>query len=206
MKHRDITVPDPEYKRFASAIQAVRRRANSRATHPVARLRASVVTARSEREVFFESRRWDVVGSTFRRHGRRSRSFQQCCKFQSFSFTIRSRLSRIGRAVYVCLCNRVTDRELVEAAAAFASEPETGASASFAERVADRLGAGLGCGTCREFALDLVERAATQRNMVVLPDCVAASPRLEVPLAEPRSLSFQRAAPRNDEAVASGGD
>lgn len=132
--------------------------------------------------------------------------FQQCCKFQSFSFTIRSRLSRTGRAVYVCLCNRVTDRELVEAAAAFASELETGASASFAERVADRLGAGLGCGTCREFALDLVERAATRRNMVVLPDCVAASPGLEVPLAERCSLSFQRVAPRNDEVVASRGD
>ena len=206
MKHRDITVPDPEYKRFASAIQAVRQRADSRATHPAARVRANVVTARSEGKVFFESRRRGVTGSTFRRHGRRSRSFQQCCKFQSFSFTIRSRLSRTGRAVYVCLCNRVTDRELVEAATAFASELETGASASFAERVADRLGAGLGCGTCREFALDLVERAATRRNMVVLPDCVAASPGLEVPLAERCSLSFQRVAPRNDEAVASRGD
>ena len=77
MKHRDITVPDPEYKRFASAIQAVRQRADSRTTHPVARVRANVVTARSEREVFFESRHRGVAGSTFRRHGRRSRSLQQ---------------------------------------------------------------------------------------------------------------------------------
>ena len=206
MKHRDITVPDPEYKRFASAIQTVRQRADSRTAHPVARVRANVVTARSEREVFFESRRQGMAGDTFWRHGRRSRSFQQYCKFQSFSFTIRPRLSRIGRAVYVCLCNRVTDRELVEAATAFASEPETGASASFAERVADRLGAGLGCGTCREFALDLVEWAATRRSMVVLPDCVAASPGLEVPLAGRCSLSFQHVAPRSDEAVASQGD
>ena len=40
MRHRDITVPDPEYKRFASAIRTVRQRADSRSTHPVARVRA----------------------------------------------------------------------------------------------------------------------------------------------------------------------
>ena len=40
MRHRDITVPDPEYKRFASAIRTVRQRAGSRSTHPVARVRA----------------------------------------------------------------------------------------------------------------------------------------------------------------------
>jgi len=108
--------------------------------------------------------------------------------------------------MYVCLCNRVTDRELVEAATTFASEPETGPSGSFAERVADRLGVGLGCGTCREFALELVERTAARRSMVVLPDCVAASPGLEVLLTERRSASFQRATPHSDETAASRGD
>ncbi len=108
--------------------------------------------------------------------------------------------------MYVCLCNRVTDRELVEAAAAFASEPEVGASGSFAERVANRLGAGLGCGTCREFALDLVERAAMRRSMVLLPDRGATSPGLEVLLAERCGPSFQRAALSGDEAAASRGD
>jgi len=97
--------------------------------------------------------------------------------------------------MYVCLCNRVTDRELVEAATAFASEPEARISGSFAERVANQLGVGLGCGTCREFALDLVERAATRRSMIVLPDCVAASPGLEVPLAERCNPSLSSASP-----------
>ncbi|MCY4349388.1 MAG: (2Fe-2S)-binding protein [Thiotrichales bacterium] len=108
--------------------------------------------------------------------------------------------------MYVCLCNRVTDRELIEAAAAFASESETGAFGSFAERVANQLGVGLGCGTCREFALDLVERAATRRSMVVLPDCVVDSPGLGVPSAERCRPAFQRAAPCGEEAAASRGD
>jgi len=108
--------------------------------------------------------------------------------------------------VYVCICNCVTDRDLVEAAAEFASEAATEDSASFAEQVADRLGAGLGCGTCREFALNLVERAATRRSMVVLPDRAPASPGLEIPLAERCGLSFQRVALGNDGAAASQGD
>lgn len=108
--------------------------------------------------------------------------------------------------MYVCLCNCVTDRDLVEAAADFASGPETEDSASFAEQVADRLGAGLGCGTCREFALDLVERAATRRSMVVLPDRAPAPSGLEIPLAERCGLSFQRVALGNDGAAASQGD
>ena len=100
-------------------------------------------------------------------------------------------LTRDGRAVYVCLCNRVTDRQLVEAAAEFASEPGSGDSASFSEQVADRLGAGLGCGTCREFALHLVERAATQQISVVLPNRVPAPVGLDTlppgPLPRPRT-------------------
>ena len=70
--------------------------------------------------------------------------------------------------MYVCICNRVTDRQLVEAAAECAREARRGVGPSFAERVADRLGAGLGCGTCRRFAVELVERAAEQ-SAVVLP-------------------------------------
>ena len=71
--------------------------------------------------------------------------------------------------MYVCICNRVTDRQLVEAAAECAREPWREVGASFAERVADRLGAGLGCGTCRTFAVELVERAAAEQTAVVLP-------------------------------------
>jgi len=71
--------------------------------------------------------------------------------------------------MYVCICNRVTDRQLVEAAAECAQEPRREVGPSFAERVADRLGAGLGCGTCRTFAVELVERAAAEHTAVVLP-------------------------------------
>ena len=71
--------------------------------------------------------------------------------------------------MYVCLCNAVTDRQLVEAAAELALEPGTGDVSSFAERVADRLGAGLGCGSCRDFAIGLVERAVAKQVPVMLP-------------------------------------
>ena len=70
--------------------------------------------------------------------------------------------------MYVCLCNGVTDRQLIEAATQGASE--SGGRVP-AEQIADRLGAGLGCGSCREFALDIVERAtATHQAPVVLSD------------------------------------
>ena len=78
--------------------------------------------------------------------------------------------------MYVCLCNRVTDQQLVEAAAEIGCEPGTECSASLAEQIVDRLGAGLGCGSCREFALDLVTRAATRQSSVVLPN------RISVPI------------------------
>ena len=64
--------------------------------------------------------------------------------------------------MYVCLCNCVTDRQLIEAAVQGASE--SGGRVP-AEQVADRLGAGLGCGSCREFALDIVERAAATHQV-----------------------------------------
>ena len=108
--------------------------------------------------------------------------------------------------MFVCLCNCVTDRELVEAAAGFASEPDTVDSVSFAEQVTDRLGAGLGCGSCREFALDLVERAATRRSMVILPDRVPDPAGRDIALARRSEPPFQRVAIRNDGAVACQGD
>ena len=77
--------------------------------------------------------------------------------------------------MYVCLCNRVTDQQLVEAAVESASERSTDGSASVAEQIADGLGAGLGCGSCREFALDLVKRAVMQQSSVVLPNRVSVS-------------------------------
>ena len=72
--------------------------------------------------------------------------------------------------MYVCMCNCVTDRQLVEAAAALAPESTTENTTSFAEEVADRLGAGLGCGSCRSFAVDLVEQAVAKQTSVILPD------------------------------------
>ena len=74
--------------------------------------------------------------------------------------------------MYVCLCNGITDSQLVEAAVE--SSSGSGGSRSSAERVADRLGAGLGCGACREFAVELVERAAIRNASVVLPTLPAA--------------------------------
>ena len=82
--------------------------------------------------------------------------------------------------MYVCLCNGVTDRQLVEAAAELT--PRAGYAGSSAEDVADRLGVGLGCGSCREFALDLVKRAAMGRVPVILagnaPSEMITTPRL----------------------------
>ena len=76
--------------------------------------------------------------------------------------------------MYVCLCNGVTDRQLVEAAADLALQSGTGDVSLFAEQAADRLGAGLGCGSCRDFAIDLVERAA-QQVPAMLPERGRAS-------------------------------
>ena len=72
--------------------------------------------------------------------------------------------------MYVCLCNRVTDRQLVEAAAELAFASGTESVSSFVEQAADRLGAGLGCGSCRSFAVDLVGQAVTKQTAVMLSD------------------------------------
>ena len=67
--------------------------------------------------------------------------------------------------MYVCLCNRVTDRELLQAAADRTPAPGPGGGPSFGDEVADRLGVGVECGSCRDFAVDLVERAVAGRTL-----------------------------------------
>ena len=80
--------------------------------------------------------------------------------------------------MYVCLCNGVTDRQLVEAAAELTLESGAGSASSLARRTADRLGAGLGCGACRDFAIDLIEQAVAEQ---ALPEHGRASPGLSLP-------------------------
>ena len=104
--------------------------------------------------------------------------------------------------MYVCLCNCVTDHQLVAATAQFASETGTTDSSSIAEQIADRLGAGLGCGSCRQFALDLVERAATQQVSLVLSNCVQASADRDTAPAGQRDLPYPVPAVWNKNAVA----
>ena len=82
----------------------------------------------------------------------------------------RLRRSEIERNMYVCICNCVTDRQLIEAAVECAGTSDAAHSRRFAERIADQLGAGLGCGTCREFAVELVERTTANQESVVLPE------------------------------------
>ena len=94
---------------------------------------------------------------------------------ESYLFTIALQFNWTGRAVYVCICNRVTDQQLVEAAVESASGRSADCAASVAEQITDGLGAGLGCGSCREFALDLVKRAVMQQSSVVLPNLVSFS-------------------------------
>ena len=105
--------------------------------------------------------------------------------------------------MYVCLCNGVTDRQLVEAAAELALQTGTGSDSSFAEQIADRLGAGLGCGTCRDFAIDLVERAAAKQVSVMLPERGRASSGLDpLPGRRRGASAFQLSAARKEGTLA----
>jgi len=108
--------------------------------------------------------------------------------------------------VYVCLCNCVTDRQIVEAAAEFGAQSGYGDAAAFATQVVDGLGAGLGCGSCREFALDLAERAATRHMSVVLSDQGPASIELDTPSSGPCDLPFRLVVARNNGALSSQGE
>ena len=101
--------------------------------------------------------------------------------------------------MYVCMCNCVTDRQLVEAAVEFAQESHCEGVSSFAERVADRLGAGLGCGTCRTFAVELVERAAAEQTSVVLPANMHDPVGLDVAPGSPGTGAFRIASVRESD-------
>ena len=107
--------------------------------------------------------------------------------------------------MYVCLCNGVTDRQLVEAAAELALPTGTGSGPSCAERIVDRLGAGLGCGSCRDFAIDLVERAAAKQASVMLPECGRASSGLDLLPDRRGDSAFRLSAGRKEGALASRG-
>ena len=80
--------------------------------------------------------------------------------------------------MYVCICNCITDRQLTEAALAFALETRVNGETSFAEWVTDQLGAGLGCGSCREYAIGVVERAIVSRMPGMRTDDGQSPPRL----------------------------
>ena len=105
--------------------------------------------------------------------------------------------------MYVCLCNAVTDRQLVEVAAELALEPGAGDVSSLAERVADRLGAGLGCGSCRDFAIGLVERAVAKQVPVMLPGHGRAPSGLDALPIRRGDSTFRPSAGRKDDAPAS---
>ena len=51
-------------------------------------------------------------------------------------------------SMYVCLCQAVKDADVRQAVAAGAED---------VEQLADELGVGTGCGTCREFAQALID-------------------------------------------------
>ena len=104
--------------------------------------------------------------------------------------------------MYVCLCNAVTDRQLVEAAAELALQPGTGDVSSFAEQVADQLGAGLGCGSCRDFAIGLVERAVAKQVPVMLPGHGRAPSGLDALPIRCGSSTFRLSAGRKDDTPA----
>ena len=72
--------------------------------------------------------------------------------------------------MYVCLCHGITDKQLTEAAGVVIADCRLESPLSFAERVADRLGAGMGCGSCREFAVGLLEEAITGRTGAAAAD------------------------------------
>ena len=72
--------------------------------------------------------------------------------------------------MYVCLCHGITDRQLTEAAIEVIADCRLDSPLSFAEAVADRMGAGMGCGSCREFVVGLLEEAITGRTEAAAAD------------------------------------
>ena len=51
--------------------------------------------------------------------------------------------------MYVCVCNAVSDRDIIEAIRDGAEN---------LEHIQERLGASTGCGTCRDFTEQLIDR------------------------------------------------
>ena len=107
--------------------------------------------------------------------------------------------------MYVCVCNCVTDRQLIETAVECACTLNAEEPRWFAEQVADRLGAGLGCGTCREFAVELIERAAAHQASVVLPER-ARSFRIDTLPSSLRGHSIQSGFLHEDDALSPRGE
>ena len=64
------------------------------------------------------------------------------------------------QAMYVCICNGITDHQIREAAEA--------GCASLTE-LTMRTGAGAGCGSCLELAAQLLDEAHAARALPVLP-------------------------------------
>lgn len=93
------------------------------------------------------------------------------CKSELFSFIIRSTEAKArevraaGSAMYVCICNRVTDRDLLDAAAQAGLDATGHDPATLGERVAEQAGVGLQCGCCREHAVGLVESVLAARKL-----------------------------------------
>ena len=56
--------------------------------------------------------------------------------------------------MYVCICNAVSDTDIREAVELGASDLDS---------IAESLGAGMGCGTCREFAKELIDQTLSQK-------------------------------------------
>lgn len=57
--------------------------------------------------------------------------------------------------MYVCLCQAVKEAEVRQAVASGVDD---------VEQLAERLGVGTGCGSCREFAEALIEECAEDAN------------------------------------------
>jgi bacterioferritin-associated ferredoxin len=70
--------------------------------------------------------------------------------------------------VIVCLCEVATDRDI---AAAIADGAHT------VEQVGRRCGAGTGCGSCRDFILDMLEESRASCSGTGCGDCALRSSR-----------------------------
>lgn len=56
--------------------------------------------------------------------------------------------------MYVCICKAISDQDIKSAVIDGADD---------IEKVAEQLGAGTGCGTCREFAQEVIDQTLAER-------------------------------------------